>query len=70
MSTDDSSPASDLPAKIGAPARRALENAGYTQLAQLNNASAAELLKLHGFGPKALGILREALRAQGMAFRA
>jgi hypothetical protein len=69
MSTEKSTPPSDLP-NIGAPARRALEGAGYTQLAQLNNVREADLLKLHGFGPKALGILREALVAQGMALRA
>ncbi len=57
---------SDLP-KIGAPATRALVGAGYTQLAQLTQVSAAELLKLHGMGPKAIRILRETLAAKGLA---
>jgi hypothetical protein len=45
---------------IGAPATRALAEAGITQLSQLSQYSEAELLKLHGFGPKAIRILREA----------
>ncbi|HXD09822.1 MAG TPA: DUF1801 domain-containing protein [Anaerolineales bacterium] len=57
----------DLP-KIGAPATRALEAAGYTRLEQLTKVSEAELGRLHGMGPKALGILREALRARKLSF--
>jgi len=59
---------SDLP-KIGAPATRALEAAGYTQFKQLTKATEAELAQLHGMGPKALGILREALKARGWSFK-
>lgn len=55
--------------KIGAPATRALEAAGYTNLKQLTRVTEAELAQLHGMGPKALGILREALKAQGLAFK-
>jgi hypothetical protein len=57
---------SDLP-KIGAPATRALAGAGYTRLDQLTKATAAELMALHGFGPKALRLLREALASRGLA---
>lgn len=60
--------AHDIPAAIGAPARRALTAAGYTSLAQLSAVSEAELLRLHGMGPRAIGLLREALAAQGLAF--
>ncbi len=49
--------------KIGQPATRALNNAGYTTLEQLTKTSEAELGKLHGMGPKALGILREHLKS-------
>lgn len=59
---------SDFP-KIGAPAARALAAAGYTQLGQLTNITEAELAQLHGMGPKALGILREALIADGLSFK-
>lgn len=60
--------ASDLPATLAAPARRALASVGYTSLAQLSGASEAELLELHGMGPKAISQLRQALAAQGLAF--
>ncbi|WP_433086715.1 DNA-binding protein [Dactylosporangium sp. CA-052675] len=55
--------------KIGAPATRALHNAGYTSLRGLDGVARAELAKLHGMGPKALGILDEALRRHGLALR-
>jgi hypothetical protein len=54
------SPLDGLP-KIGAPATRALNNAGYTTLRQLAGVPRAELAKLHGMGPKALEIIQEAL---------
>jgi predicted flap endonuclease-1-like 5' DNA nuclease len=69
MSSDTNyGPEGDLPRGIGAPARRTLAAAGYTQLAQLTTVSEAELLRLHGVGPKATRLLREALAAQGLAF--
>nr|WP_142305367.1 DNA-directed RNA polymerase subunit alpha C-terminal domain-containing protein [Neobacillus jeddahensis] len=43
------------------PAKRALENAGLATKAALTQATDQELLHLHGFGPKALKIIREAL---------
>lgn len=55
--------------KIGASATRALHNAGYKRLEQLTKVSQAELAKLHGIGPKALGILKEALKAKGLNFK-
>lgn len=55
--------------KIGSPATRALEAAGYTNLKQLTKVTEAELAQLHGMGPKALGILREALKAEGLSFK-
>ena len=44
---------------IGSPARRALANAGITTWDAVDAAPDADLLALHGFGPKALRILRE-----------
>ena len=55
--------------KIGAPATRALEAAGYTHLEQLTKVTETELGQLHGMGPKALRILRETLQAQGLSFK-
>jgi hypothetical protein len=59
-------PAGDLP-RIGAPATRALAGAGYTELGQLAGVPAAELLRLHGMGPKAIRLIREALEARGLS---
>jgi hypothetical protein len=56
----------DLP-KIGAPATRALHNAGYTGLSQLAKVPRAELAELHGMGPKALGIIQAALEERGLS---
>ena len=44
---------------IGAPARRALVNAGLTTWDAVDAASDRDLLALHGFGPRALRILRD-----------
>jgi hypothetical protein len=58
----------DLP-KLSAPARRALAGAGYTNLAQLSQATEAEVLALHGMGPNAMASLRGALAERGLRFR-
>ncbi|KOX16674.1 hypothetical protein [Nocardiopsis sp. NRRL B-16309] len=50
---------------LSAPARRALTAAGYTEPAQLDGASAARLLRLHGMGPKAVRVLRELVAERG-----
>ena len=59
---------SGLPSGMGAPARRALAQAGYSRLDQLAGVSEAEIKQLHGMGPKALDILRRALGAHGLSF--
>lgn len=59
---------SDLP-KLGAPAQRALQSIGITEVSQLTRVTEAELSQLHGMGPNALGKLREALTAMGLSFR-
>ena len=55
----------ELP-KIGAPATRALNNAGYTSLRELAGVPRAELAKLHGMGPKALRIIEDSLAEHGL----
>ena len=59
----------DLPAKLGAPAERALANAGIKNLKQLTKFSETEIQHLHGIGPNALGKLRQALADQGLFFK-
>ena len=58
----------DLP-KTSAPAQRALTAAGITKLEQLTAVTEAEIMQLHGMGPKAVRILRETLKANGLSFR-
>ena len=65
---DDGVP-SPFPTTMGAVAPRALALAGYSDLRQLTTVSPRELLAIHGVGPKAIRILREALAANGLAFR-
>jgi predicted flap endonuclease-1-like 5' DNA nuclease len=54
----------DLPPSIGKPALRALQAARITTLTQVAEMTDKELLDLHGVGPKAVRILREALKQQ------
>jgi len=62
--------ASDFPTKLklSKPAQRALASAGYRRLEQLTGVREAELMRLHGMGPKALDQLRQALGAKGLSF--
>jgi hypothetical protein len=62
-------PGGDLPAGIGRPATQALLGAGVTTLEQVAQHSRAELLALHGVGPKAVRVLSEALERRGLALR-
>jgi DNA-directed RNA polymerase alpha subunit len=58
-----------LPNKLGAPATRALSNAGILNLEQIALKTKTELLALHGFGKNALEKIRKALIANGLNFR-
>ena len=55
-------------ANLSAPARRALENAGITDLKKLASKTEKELLDLHGFGPGSLPKLRLELKAAKLKF--
>ncbi|MEH7347210.1 DNA-binding protein [Bacillus sp. JJ1532] len=59
---------SDLPFGLAKPARRALEGAGYIRLEQFTKVSEAEILQLHGMGPKAIEQIRLALKEKEMSF--
>lgn len=50
-----------LPKSIGRPATSALEVVNITCLEDLNSITEKELANLHGVGPKAIGILKQAL---------
>jgi len=58
-------PESPFPKGIPQPALRALASLGITRLDQVTRFTEAQLLGLHGMGPKALGIIEAGLRARG-----
>ena len=66
--TDAEASPDRLPAALSKPARRALAAAGITRLEQFTALSEAELLKLHGLGPKGITTIREAMSDQGLEF--
>jgi DNA-directed RNA polymerase alpha subunit len=68
MTQDANRIESDLPTNLSNPARRALEAAGYLRLEQIAKLSEAEILKLHGVGPKTLEPVRRALAEKGLSF--
>ena len=59
---------SDFPDQLASPALRALRDAGITRLAQLTKHTEAEILELHGMGPKAMSLLKAGLRSRGLRF--
>jgi hypothetical protein len=63
-------PDNALPRSIGRPATSALHLEGIYRLDQAAGRSERELLALHGVGPKAIRLLREALAAHGLSFSA
>ncbi len=62
-------PEDDLPQDLAAPARRALDAAGVSNLTLLSHLSESEVRLLHGIGPRAMEQLRRALAARGLSFR-
>ncbi|WP_329112570.1 DNA-binding protein [Streptomyces sp. NBC_01353] len=67
MTKPNESPRTDLPRGIGAPATRAFTAAGHTTLEQFAGVPRAELLALHGVGPKALRVIQESLEERGLS---
>lgn len=58
-----------FPAGLSGPALRALDAVGARSMDDLSRWTEAELLALHGMGPKVVRILRDALAASGRRFR-
>ena len=58
-----------FPAGVSGPALRALAGAGVQSVGDLARWRESDLAKLHGMGPKALDVLRDALEASGRTFR-
>lgn len=58
---------SNLP-KLAKPALRALAGVGISRLEQFTEVSEAEVMQLHGMGPKAMESIRQALKEKGITF--
>ena len=69
MATPDVRPVGDLPDAIGKTAARVLQLEGVDSLVKVSLHTERQLLALHGVGPKAIRLLREALTAKGLNFR-
>jgi len=67
-STHPPTPAGDLPS-IGRPAASVLREQGVSTLEHVAQWREADLLALHGVGPRAVAMLRAALAAAGLGFR-
>lgn len=61
--------ASAFPAGLSGPALRALADAGIRTLAQLAQWAEADVVALHGMGPKGIRMLQQALATEGRHFR-
>ena len=66
---NERAPTDGFLSKLGAPARRALEGAGITNLELLSQYGEKEILKLHGMGPSSIPKLKEALKKRGLNFK-
>lgn len=68
MHRKDDEPEHVLPLGLAKSALRALGTAGYTRLDQFATIKEADLRKLHEISPKAIGLIRSALKARGQSF--
>lgn len=69
MSTPDVRPVGDLPNEMGKTAVRELSLNSITSLEIVSAHTEKELLAIHGVGPKAIRILRDALARKGLNFK-
>lgn len=58
-----------FPDGLAAPARRALVGAKIGNLSHLAKITEKQLKDLHGMGPKAISLLKDAMRKQGLKFK-
>jgi hypothetical protein len=55
--------------QISQPAQRALKSVSISKLEHFKKFTEKEIVTLHGMGPKALGIIKKALRTQRISFK-
>ena len=70
MSPSPAGSAPDLPTSVGRPALRAPAAAGVGHLDDLASLGEDDLLRMHGVGPRAVSLLRQALTGAGLSLRA
>lgn len=58
----------DLPTGLSKPALRALATAGISKLEQFAKVREEEVSEWHGVGPKAMELIRKALKEKGFTF--
>ena len=58
----------DFP-KLAKPALRALEGAGIRNMESLTKLTEKEFARLHGIGPNAIKMLRQAMEEKGLSFK-
>lgn len=68
-STPDIRPVGNLPDSMGKTAPRELKYAGIDSLRKVSEYTEKELLAIHGVGPKAIKIMKEAMAEKGPCFR-
>lgn len=68
MTAQDAAEPTEFPPRIGKSARRVPALNGYTRYDRLTCVTSAELLTIHGIGPKAIWILEEERGARGLTF--
>ena len=54
---------------MGRPAQRALASVGITSVDQTTRLTESELKKLHGMGPKAIGLIKAELKRRGKSLK-
>ncbi len=62
-------PYGEFPIDLSRPAVRALLSAGITKLKDLSKYTEKEILELHGIGPTAIPILKNAMHAKNITFK-
>lgn len=67
--TPDVRPVGDLPNSMGKTAPRELQSAGVNSLQKASERTEKELLAIHGVGPKAIRIMKEAMKEKGLTVR-
>lgn len=65
----EAKPQDDFLSLLAAPARRAIQHAGITDLEKLSTWTEKDLLKLHGLGKTTIPVLQNALKKKGLSFK-